>query len=1079
MWLIDVRNSTLCMTSWYLDAGKPGCSVYLVTSSDLTISGSEIVSNVECSAFVVTGVVDGHSSEIQIIRTSHKSKWEVVLPLIDTSDNQQKWGDGMESKNSDNADSKSFGRVSICGVGLRMLSQHFALGTGPLFSFISLRTAIGDESGGKHSWNMTSSSRMSLGTQLFGSGVSQRVVGSCVAESTNHDSGTGMLSPNLGGNLMCLNTSFSSCIRTGNDDKDFQHKNFTQTSDPGRFVLEFTSDVTSVTFTLCTFNTMTVSITSDGGAAVSLYKSSCSLIINKCFFHKCTCTGNGGDGGAIYCSFWDSRACPVSISHSSFTQCAADDCGGSLCFLYTESLFLDYCFFDCSTADYDGAAIVESSAQVSISNTAFVDCSSNTRAGALSIFYPASLSLSFCQFRGCSSTTYPKGEDIYFDAKSTRITSDMIQSCDTTSATPNVYFEGDSFSDSSRVPQIGTTPTVNSVVVTIDNSQATVVVETQEAIKGTLSVLLNGSIVPRLVHVVFGDKQTPSTVGTAVVSSGPNGILPSATYTPHKNSFATDLFPPPTVRTADAPLKDWNTTGIVVKGVSFWEGSYWMEVEKGEKKWNITLVRSDSRTLTGTAPLYPSTAKGRLEWATEYKVTKVMWIPKDKQAEEEVTLWDTITFTTPAEPPRIEGAGCSLNGLKDVVIVELNGRALSSSDLIVVISGSSGQISSSGGLFNVTSTKCFVNFSIGLSEDDSHVVFGGRYDLLSVGSGSSSLVVNSGLFIDVPYPPRIASIVVPEDVSASTFDLSVSGEYLPSGKTFTVTLTTDYTFEISFGSAIAGTSTVKIGGSGQVQFDTTYTIKSIILSESGKEDEHILFSELSFKTPRGPTLSSISCDFDPSDPDSVKVSFSTERMPSVDFKLALENVDSPSETVELTITSSALSSGFVVVKVYKQTGTLNYGTNYRMTKMWSGNVVVVLANRLFSTPPEPIRITSASCSLGGVQEKSALVTLKGVKLGGGKEFNVTVRRMVGSAASGEDILLSGTLSGAASSTEHIHSVEIFGVSNAPLSFDTTYLITQFDVKDSISTVDADATFIVPAEPSRLTSLDASLQYSAD
>ncbi|KAK2954836.1 hypothetical protein BLNAU_10166 [Blattamonas nauphoetae] len=195
----------------------------------------------ECSAFVVTGVVDGHNSEIQIIRSSHKSKWEVVLQLVDTSDNQQKWGDGMETKNTDKPDSESFGIVSIFGVGLRMLSQHFALGTGPLFSFgmtehdtsfASSRFGVRTESSlvGSTLVNMTCSSRMSLGTRLFGSEVRQLVVGSSVAESTNHDSGTGMMSPHLGGNVMCLNTSFSSCIRTGNNDTnlEFSFENRTQ-----------------------------------------------------------------------------------------------------------------------------------------------------------------------------------------------------------------------------------------------------------------------------------------------------------------------------------------------------------------------------------------------------------------------------------------------------------------------------------------------------------------------------------------------------------------------------------------------------------------------------------------------------------------------------------------------------------------------------------------------------------------------------------------------------------------------------------------------------------------------------------
>ncbi|KAK2961757.1 hypothetical protein BLNAU_3194 [Blattamonas nauphoetae] len=1086
--LFEVFNSTFSVSEVHAILNSDRNGLCSVAGSTVRFWSSSITSTGDLSPFMITtseneGPTLG--STVILAYVTHHSISAHVAPFVGLTHPQHPLVSPRAVKRGDGVTRKAEW-ITIVGTGLWLESKDLISGTGPLFTFgLSEQGSSFGASGcglrmetslvGSTLVNMTSSSRMSLGNQQFGSGVSQRVIGSCVQKCTNHDSGTGMMSPNLGGNVMCLNTSFSSCIRTGNEDKDFQNKNFTQTSDPGR-LSSVAPDVTSVSYTLCTFNTMTL-MSGDGlgGSVLYLTQTSSSLSIDTCFFHKCTCPRNGDDGGVlVFMCDWNTRF-PLTISNSSFTECAADDSAGCLSVYFPSSVTINFCFFEQAKADGDSAAHIESTI-ISVSNTAFVECTSRTN-GALTINMVQTLLISFCQFRQCSSQDDSDGRDIYTYGPSTDFTPKTIPYCDSTSGEPNVYCYTDRHSSSTFVPQIETVPTVRGVDITVEDDKATVVVETEEEINGTISILLKGSNVPRLVHVVFGDPETDTKFGTVVVSSGPDGILPDAPYTHYKWTLIP--FPPPTVLTVDSSLEDWNTTEIVVSGVSLKTGTYRMEVENGEEKHIITLTRWNFTTLTGTAPLYPSTAAGRLEWATEYKVTKVMWIPKDKQAEEEVTLWDTITFTTPAEPPRIEGAGCSLNGLKDVVIVELNGRALSSSDLIVVISGTSGPISSSGGLFNVTSTKCFVNFSIGLSEDSSHVMFGGHYDLLSVGSGSSSLVVNSGLFIDVPHPPRIASIVVPEEVTTSTFDLSASGSNLPSGKTYTVTLSTDLSFEMSFSSAIAGTSTVKIGGSGNVQYNTEYTIKSIILSEDQKDNEHILFSELTFKTPRGPTLSSISCEFDSSDPDYVKVSFSTERMPVANFKLAVENVDSPSETVELTITSSDLSSEFVVVKVYEQTGTLKYGTNYRVMKMWSGNLVAVLANPLFSTPPEPIRITEADCSLGGDQEKSALVTLKGIKLGGGKEFNVTVRKLVGSAASGEDILLSGTLSGAASSTEHIHSVEIFGVSNAPLSYDTNYLITHFDVKDSISTVDADATFIVPAEPSRLTSLDASLQYSAD
>ncbi|KAK2948633.1 hypothetical protein BLNAU_16452 [Blattamonas nauphoetae] len=921
--------------------------------------------------------------------------------------------------------------------------------------------------------NVSSSSACFPGKQLFGSEVSQVVVGSSVGKSTNHDSGTGMMSPNLGGSLTCLNTSFSSCIRERNAVKTFQNKTYTQ----GSRLNNVTADVTSVTFTLCTFNTMTIALHQNygGGAAIYLEYAYSSLTVRTCFFHRCTCTGRNDDGGAVYlyCSTISKHA--ISISDSSFTECStlyapsSSNCGGSVIIVNGSSSVISNCFFELSEADYDGAVYAHSEI-LTLSNSAFIDCSSTDRTGGVFINQVTTLSLSFLRFRGCSSNWVPDGKDVnFYGAASTQITSAMIQSCDSTSGSPNVYFMADSKANSTLIPQISPTLPVKSIDVSFGETDATVRVSTTKSIEGTMNVLLNGSNVPRLVNVVFGDVSTSSNFGKAVVSSGPNGILPRAEYSFHSaavNGF--QVLVGSFIYTASSTLDGWNRTEIVVCGVSLKEGTYSMLVKNGEKTLNITLYRSDSTTLTGAAPLYPSTADGRLEWGTEYEVTKVMWKPEAELTEEEVTLPESITFTTPTEPPRIEGAKYWLNGKKDMVVVELSGRALSSSGQIVVLSGSSGEISSSGGIFNVTSTKCFVNFSIGLSEDSTHVVFGRKYELLSVGSESSSIPVNSGIFIEVPHPPKITSLTPETEVSSSTFTLFVSGSNLPSDKTFTVTVTSGHSFDISFHSPSTGTSTVKIGGTGEVKYNTEYTIESIIRSEDGKDDEHILFVSSTFKTPLGPTLSSISCEFHSTNGNILNLSLSTARMPLEDFTLTLKTTQSPSKTIQIPFSSSTLSNCFLLLEVYTQTDTLKYGTEYSIAEMSSSSVTAVVSAQPFSTPPEPIRITSAECSLGGVQEKSGVVTLMGVKLGGGKAFNVTVRKLEGSTLIGDEIILSGTLSGGSSSTTHSLSVVIFGTTNCPLSFDAKYLITEFKVDGEVSVVDGEVTFSVPAEPARIT-----------
>ncbi|KAK2959861.1 hypothetical protein BLNAU_5058 [Blattamonas nauphoetae] len=470
--------------------------------------------------------------------------------------------------------------ISVVGTALSLESKHLIGGTGPLFSF----------------------------------GLTEHT-----SSFTNHDSGTGMMSPNIGGNLICLNTSFSSCIRERNKDLNFSFENRTQTH-IGRLD-SVSSDVTSVSFTLSTFKTMPLHVDGWSGAAINLHYSKSSLTVRTCFFHRCGCSAFFYNGGAINCYYGFNDDRPVSISNSSFCECATlrdmntSNCGGSLFVCNAFSTVIDRCFFEQSRAEYDGAASLHSNL-ITVSNTAFVECSATHRAGAVLIENVATLCLSFLQFRGCTCENDPNGKDLFFYFNtSSQITSEMITFCDSTSGDKNIFFSLDYQSDSLLIPQISPTHTVKSVDVSFDGDEATVTVETKEAIKGTMNVLLNGSNVPRLVHAVFGDPSKESTVGTAVVSTGENGILPSAEYTLRKSTLAP--FPPPTVHTADATLKDWSTTEIVLRGVSLEEGSYWMLVGKDGKDWNVTLTRSDWTTLTGAAPLSSSNGEVILEWSTE------------------------------------------------------------------------------------------------------------------------------------------------------------------------------------------------------------------------------------------------------------------------------------------------------------------------------------------------------------------------------------------------------------------------------------------------------------------------------
>ncbi|KAK2940877.1 hypothetical protein BLNAU_24222 [Blattamonas nauphoetae] len=231
----------------------------------------------------------------------------------------------------------------------------------------------------------------------------------------------------------------------------------------------------------------------------------------------------------------------------------------------------------------------------------------------------------------------PDARDIYFyDLASSQITSEMIRFCDSTSGSNNVYFRTGPVFNSLLIPQISSTISITSLSIVISETQAVVTVSTESAIEGSMGILLDGSNVPRLVHVVFGSSSTPSSTAQATVSSGTNGMLPNATYIPRSAVIVGHVISlTPYVNKTEATLLDPNTTKIVVRGEGLVAGSYWMEVWKGSTKWNISLEWEDSRTLKGTAPLYPADADGRLDWWTEYEVRRVVW----KEGEQPEKTW--------------------------------------------------------------------------------------------------------------------------------------------------------------------------------------------------------------------------------------------------------------------------------------------------------------------------------------------------------------------------------------------------------------------------------------------------------
>ncbi|KAK2956313.1 hypothetical protein BLNAU_8680 [Blattamonas nauphoetae] len=1080
--MIDVQNSSLTLRSWRLDAGETGTTICVVLRSSVDLFDSEILSNMECAGFLLADSGGSGESQIMIVGSHHKSSTpKAILPLVRRVYEQRNHNFGHLKPNEDTLASGWRERELITGVGLSFASTHFPLGTGPLFSFDGRILSENDNSnfiGGIETVltrstfeNVTSNSRWDYEKERGeGSWVWERVVGCSVHRSTNHDMGTALCGTRLGGNLACLNTSFSSCVRTPNSEIDIKHENITKTH-IGRTVLKYPSATTSVRFSLCTFNSMTLTVsTNEGGSAINLFNTASSLTITQCFFHKCTCPTQGDDGGAV--RLWDSRAdCPVSLSSCSFTECGVSGTGGtfggSLSCDSKSPLSISNCFFEKSKSlACDGAVSIWNFQPATLSNCAFVSCTSATLGGAMGVHYPSSIDFSFLQFRGCSSSGSADPSDVLFDAMwNDKVNTNTVKSCDSTSAVPRIYLASESgeYGDGSAlVPTPSSTPQVT-VKVTFSGNTATVTASANPAVKGTMGILLKGSNVPRLIHVQFGSASVLSMSGSAEVSSGVNGVLPEATYSLHVSSVAASCFVSSSVTAAISTLKDANTTKLVLLGINLGEGSYSMLIQNGYDTFNISLSRSDSMTLSGEALLHPLDTSERLEWETEYEVKKVMCLPPSSLTEISVPLSKTIKFRTPTEPARIMTARrVDLNSRLDALYVSFTASSLPNGAGTVRVKLRSIDMFVEGQLFIISPSECLAEFEVAWEEHLDYLSFGDMYNVESATINSVPIVIDSDLSFPVPYPPVITSFVLPSECSSDSFSISVEGWDLPSLETFVVALSSSKSFEITFHDDTTGTGTIKAGLPSEIQFNTTYSIESVT-----KEYDHVLFNQTSLKTPLGPTLETVSTVLNASNKNNVIFTLTGLRMMTGQHTLTfVEQGQSTPITVAVSIDTVTTGSGEEVVFGGSK---LKYGTTYTISSLTSDTLHFALDGSLtFRTPDEPARLMKIKTDMDdGLNSTTLTLSSRSLTVGGKYEIKETGTPL-SSSNTAQETTFSFT---AASSTQNLVVLPLYPFDDAKLKYGHSYSVDWMKVVGGASILVETETcvFVTPNEPARICS----------
>ncbi|KAK2953836.1 hypothetical protein BLNAU_11239 [Blattamonas nauphoetae] len=633
---------------------------------------------------------------------------------------------------------------------------------------------------------LVSSSFVNVSSLSLGSGIptnqprlTQKVIGCSMLRSTNHFSGTALRDMNMGGNVLCSNSSFAHCSSSANQD----------ITKGGRIVFNQTTASTQ-TFTSCTFRHMTTTTSGDGeigGAAIVLDNVTSFVTISLCAFHNCSATdGSETDGGAVNFRGKGETAIPAStitVSQTSFTNCSCPDAGGALCVYHLASMTMNECSFYGNKAKR-GAAICNYRMQSStISNSSFMN-NEAVHGGGFLIHSIIPIKFTDLLFRDNVATQTSGGSDFSISqiVKSELLASNLTR-CDSSSATPTIFFAKDGSTDSTLLSRVSVGFEIVSCSVSHSETTSTVTITTVNAVSGVMSVLLSGGLVPRLVFVSFGS--TGSTTGTGTTTTS---VLPS-TNEYSVEAAALGWFKPESILAAVASLIDPNTTTIDLKGIEFGSGSYSMIVEDASgSETNLSLTLSSSTELSTTVSLYPI-GSAELKYGTRFTVMSVL---RDTTS---LAVLDGVSFTTPDEPARIVGIWVELDENGNTTTVTLRGRQIVTGSYTVRLNSESGlwfDISFSDGVRDERNSSVA---SVSIFGDSPILSFGITYTLFSVvptSPPSTPLLIdaNPNSFM-ISEPSRITDVTIGDfsDAQKTEGTLTMIGRALKANTDYAMLVT--------------------------------------------------------------------------------------------------------------------------------------------------------------------------------------------------------------------------------------------------------------------------------------------------
>ncbi|KAK2958405.1 hypothetical protein BLNAU_6675 [Blattamonas nauphoetae] len=782
-------NSTISMFHISLDCGWRGTCVGRISSSRLTIENCPIISNPESSPFVINNGWDDCGSSVFFVDCCHKSiEKSSLLPLVSLTPSHI-----THASHTDNGQNVASTLVSCSSLSLT--DAHLSIGSGPLVGFSSKTEQDAELSNkletvliGSRLVNMTSGEGKGA---MKGWSGSQTILGSSVTRSTNHLYGTTCIDMNLGGSLLCSNTSFSHCHSSLKPSSTYPHFSLQHKYGSGqhRFGSEHTEDVT---FSRCTFIS---AFTSGSGGAIRHYRSVMDRLV-KCPIGQLSGHGTTG-GGSIHAYSYNGDNAPVTLSSTIFTENTGQQGAAASLFYRTTCTITNVVFRNSTASDTKGGGLVVSSvASCSLSNTVFDTCIAQAKkatstGGGVYMFIVASIELDSVLFRECSAQ---QGNDLYFMGGRHTIQKlvSYTTNCDSTSEMPNVFDANDKVLDETLIPAVPTasTATLEEIGSTpMTDQTSTIQMRVSQQVDGKMLVVVDNTnnheppntncspphvnsppAIPRLLTFDFSSSTESA---TPTVSFGEweelqyeseyHVIGASIANTRLSFSSSVALTTPNPARIVQITCSLGSGTDhcwLQLKGRTLPKGTYTVKLvgiddfsftvefdgSKGEKTLNM-FSSPHSEKLFG--------AESKLSFSTTYEVESITF--EDNSV---LILLDPplLVFTTPAEQPQLTSVGPASfkdDTTKDTILIPLAGSDLSGSSFTLkLVSSSSSESVSLPITFSTSNSESFEFIVYSKDANNIQLSYGTTYSVKEMITGTTQYLFETAFSIEVPDEPK-------------------------------------------------------------------------------------------------------------------------------------------------------------------------------------------------------------------------------------------------------------------------------------------------------------------------------------